>query len=194
MKATRRTTSKSTYVALLRGINVGGHKAVKMDRLRKAFEALGFEHVTTYVQSGNVVFNASTQASGNLSKKIEEKVLREFAISVSVIVKTSEEVSEVVRNNPFLRERGIDPSKLHVTFLSHAPEKNALKMLDAIAANPDQFRSSGKEIYLYCPNGYGKTKLSNNALEKVLSVRATTRNWKTLNQLHEMTLGNQPSH
>jgi uncharacterized protein (DUF1697 family) len=194
MKATRRTTSQSTYVALLRGINVGGHKIVKMDQLRNAFEALGFEDVTTYVQSGNVVFNASTKPSENLSKKIEEKVLREFDISVSVIVKTSEEVSEVIRNNPFLQEKGIDPSKLHVTFLSRAPEKAALKMLDPIAATPDQFRSSGKEIYLYCPNGYGVTRLSNNALERVLSVRATTRNWKTVNRLHEMTLGKKPSH
>jgi uncharacterized protein (DUF1697 family) len=194
MKATRRTTSKSTYVALLRGINVGGHKAVKMDKLRKTFEALGLKDVKTYVQSGNVVFSAQKQASENLSKKIEENVLREFAISVSVIVKTSEEVSEVIRNNPFLQERGIDLSKLHVTFLSQAPEKTALKTLDAIAKVPDQFRCSGKEIYLYCPNGYGKTRLSNNTLEKVLSVRATTRNWKTVNKLHEMTLGNQPSH
>ena len=194
MKATRRTTSKSTYVALLRGINVGGHKAVKMDQLRNAFEALGFEDVTTYVQSGNVVFNAPTQASEDLSKKIEEKILREFGIAVPVTVKTAGEMNAVIRNNPFLQEKGIDLSKLHVTFLSHAPEKTALKMLDAIAATPDQFRSSSKEIYLYCPNGYGKTKLSNNALEKVLSVRATTRNWRTVNQLYEMTLGNQPSH
>jgi uncharacterized protein (DUF1697 family) len=194
MKATRRTTSKSTYVALLRGINVGGHKAVKMDQLRNAFEALGFEDVTTYVQSGNVVFNAFTKASENLSKKIEEKVLREFDISVPVTVKTAGEVNDVIRNNPFLQEKGIDLSKLHVTFLSHAPEKTALKMLDVIANAPDQFRSSGKEIYLYCPNGYGVTKLSNNALEKVLSVRATTRNWKTVNRLHEMTLGGKPAH
>jgi uncharacterized protein (DUF1697 family) len=194
MKATRRTTSQSTYVALLRGVNVGGHKAVKMDQLRNAFEALGFEGVKTYVQSGNVVFNAQKQASEQLSKRIEEKVLREFGIAVPVTVKTAGEMNAVIRNNPFLQEKGIDLSKLHVTFLSHAPEKTALKMLDAIAATPDQFLSSGKEIYLYCPNGYGVTKLSNNALEKVLSVRATTRNWRTVNQLYEMTLGNQPSH
>jgi uncharacterized protein (DUF1697 family) len=193
MKATR-TTNKATYVALLRGINVAGHKPVKMDPLRKAFEALGFEEVKTYVQSGNIVFNAPTQASENLSKKIEEKILDDFGISVPVTVKTSVEVAEVIKNNPFLQEKGIDSSKLHVTFLSHAPEKTALKKLDALAKTPDQFRCSAKEVYLYCPNGYGETKLSNNALEKVLAVRATTRNWKTVNKLCEMTLGNQPSH
>jgi uncharacterized protein (DUF1697 family) len=193
MKATR-TTNKATYVALLRGINVAGHKPVKMDPLRKAFEALGFEEVKTYVQSGNTVFNAPTQASENLSKKIEEKILDDFGISVPVTVKTSVEVAEVIKNNPFLQEKGIDSSKLHVTFLPHAPEKTALKKLDALAKPPDQFRCSGKEVYLYCPNGYGETKLSNNALERVLAVRATTRNWKTVNKLYEMIMGNQPSH
>jgi uncharacterized protein (DUF1697 family) len=191
MKASRRPANKTTYIALLRGINVAGHKPVKMDQLRRAFEALGLEDVKTYVQSGNVVFNAPTQTSENLSRKIEEKIRRDFGIAVPVTVKTSVEVAGVIRNNPFLQEKGIDHSKLHVTFLSQAPQKAALKMLDAIAKTPDQFRCSGKEIYLYCPNGYGITKLSNNALEKALSVRATTRNWKTVTQLYEMTLADQ---
>jgi uncharacterized protein (DUF1697 family) len=176
----------STYVALLRGINVGGHKLIKMDQLRKAFEGLGFADVATYVQSGNVVFKAPQKASDDLSKKIEEMLLRRFIMSVPVIVRTAEEIDEVLKNNPFLKENGIDASKLHVTFLSHTPQKTAIKGLDAIAAGPDRFRCSGQEIYLHCPNGFAGTKLSITAFEKVLSVGATTRNWNTVNKLYQM--------
>lgn len=183
-----RTGGKLTYVALLRGINLGGHKIVKMDRLRKTFEELGFEDVKTYIQSGNVVFKASAQAPENLAKRIEEKVLRQFGFAVPVVVKTSDEIGDVIRNNPLVKEKGIDLSKLHVTFLSGAPEKSALKVLEAIAAGPDQFRGSGAAIYLHCPNGYHETKLGNNVLEKMLKVGATTRNWKTVNQLYVMSL------
>jgi uncharacterized protein (DUF1697 family) len=184
-----RTAGKPTYVALLRGINLGGHKIVKMDQLRKAFEELGFEDVKTYIQSGNVVFKAPTRAPENLVKRIEEKVMRQFGFPVPVVVKTADEIGEVIRNNPLVKEKGIDLSKLHVTFLSCAPEKSALKMLDAMAAAPDQFRCSGQAVYLHCQNGYHETKLSNNVLEKMLKVGTTTRNWKTVNQLYQMTVG-----
>jgi uncharacterized protein (DUF1697 family) len=162
---------------------------VKMDRLREALEKLGLEDVKTYVQSGNVVFKAPGQTPANLTRKIEEKVVREFGFSVIVVVKTAKEIGEVIRNNSLVKEKGIDPSKLHVTFLSCPPEKNALKMLGAMAVTPDQFRCSGEAIYVYCPNGYGKTKLANNLLEKMLGVSATTRNWKTVSQLCEMARG-----
>jgi uncharacterized protein (DUF1697 family) len=189
MAKTSRTGGKIIYVALLRGINLGGHKIVKMEQLRKMFEKLGFEDVKTYIQSGNVVFKAPAQTPENLAKRIEEKVLRQFGFPVRVVVKTAGEIREVIRDNPLVREKGIDPSKLHVTFLWSAPEKNVLKMLDAIDAVPDQFRCSGEAIYLYCPNGYGGSNLTNNVLEKVLKVGTTTRNWKTVNQLYQMSLG-----
>jgi uncharacterized protein (DUF1697 family) len=159
-----------------------------MDQLRDAFAALGFDDVNTHVQSGNVVFKAPSQACENLAKRIQEKVFRQFGISVSVLVKTPQEPNAVMKNNLFLKETGIDTSHLHLTFRSRPPERNELKMLDAIAATPDQFRYSGEAICLYCPNGYGETKLSKNALEKMLEVAATTRNWKTVNQLYEMSL------
>ena len=177
-----------TYVSLLRGINVSGHKIIKMEPLRKSFEALGLGDVQTYVQSGNVVFKARKQSSEILSNKIREKIARDFGFSVPVIIRSSEEVRRAIENNPFLKQRGIDSSRLHVTFLSKAPEKDSLKALEALTARPDQFRYSGREVYLYCPDGYGRTKLSNNALEKVLGVTATTRNWNTVNKLYEMSL------
>jgi uncharacterized protein (DUF1697 family) len=184
MKAPSRTPS--TYIALLRGINVGGHKIIKMDQLRNAFEELRFEDVATYVQSGNVVFKSMKKTSADLPKKIEAMLLRRFGMAVPVIVRTSEQMDEVVRKNPFLKEGGIDSNQLHVTFLSSLPHKTAVKGLDAIPAGPDRFSCCGQEIYLHCPNGFGGTKLSINAFEKVLSVGATTRNWNTVNKLHEM--------
>src|SRR5882724_1731990 len=96
---TSHTTSKSIYAALLRGINLGGHKIVKMDQLRKAFEELGFEDVKTYIQSGNVIFKAPAQTPENLAKRIEEKVLRQFGFPVPVVVKTAGEIGEIIKNN-----------------------------------------------------------------------------------------------
>jgi uncharacterized protein (DUF1697 family) len=186
MTKTRRTADTSTFVALLRGINLGGHKVVKMDQLRKTFEELGFEEVKTYIQSGNVVFKAPAQTPENLAKRIEERILRHFGFPVPVVVRTAGEIGEVIRNNPLLKEKGIDLSKLHVTFLSCSPDRGALKTLDAVPAAPDQFRCSGQAVYLHCPNGYHASKLTNNVLEKMLKVGTTTRNWKTANKLWEM--------
>lgn len=189
MKSSSPVGGKSTYVALLRGINLGGHKIVKMDQLRKAFEDLGLGEVKTYIQSGNVVFNAPARDPVTLAKKIEEKIVRQFGFPVPVLVKTAAGVGDVIKNNPLVKEKDIDVSRLHVTFLSSAPEKSALKILDGIEATGDRFCCSGEAVYLYCPNGYHATKLGNNVLEKMLKVGTTTRNWKTVNQLYQMTLG-----
>jgi len=180
--------SKSTYVALLRGINIGAHKRIKMEALQRSLRELGFEDVKTYIQSGNVVLKALTAHTTRIANKIEKKLLNDFGFAVSVIVRTPAELHQVIQNNLFLKEAGMDSSKLHVTFLSGTPEKIVLKSLERIAAGPDRVRWNDKEIYLHCPNGYGETKLSNSALEKALSVQATTRNWKTVTKLYEMTL------
>jgi uncharacterized protein (DUF1697 family) len=180
--------SKSTYIALLRGINLGPHKRIKMEALQRALREFGLEDVKTYIQSGNVVFKAPAADNTQLANKIEKKLLSAFGFPVPVMVRTPAELHQVIQKNSFLKEAGIDTSKLHVTFLSGSPEKKVLKSLEKIAAGADRFNCGGKEIYLHCPNGYGETKLSNSALEKTLSVRATTRNWKTVTKLYEMTL------
>jgi uncharacterized protein (DUF1697 family) len=175
-----------SWVALLRGINVGGQKAVSMERLRGSFAAMGCSDVKTYVQSGNVVFATAPDTHDALTRKIEEGIRRDFGFSVIVILRTAKELQKIVKTNPFPSEEGIEPAKLHVTFLAKAPNKAALKNLEKLATSPDRFRLIGREIYLYCPEGYGRTKLSNNAFEKKLSVAATTRNWKTTTALCEM--------
>jgi len=165
---------------MLRGINVGGQKIVKMESLRRSFETLGFTRVRTYVQSGNVVFEASKGSSESLPNKIREKILNDYGFSIPLILRTAGEMKTIVRDNPFLKERGIDHSRLQLSFLSTLPAEAGLRKLDALDALPDRFSVKGREVYLHCPNGYGRTKLSNNALEKLLSVEATTRNWKTV--------------
>jgi len=177
-----------TYIAMLRGINVGGQKSIKMELLRKSFEALKFKDVKTYVQSGNVIFKGPTKSPDSLSKLIEKRILKGFGFSVPVLVKTSQEMGQTVQSNPFVRVKKIDSSKLYVTFLFEKPQRALLAKLDELDQSTDQLSYSGKEIYLYCPNGYGVTKLSNTAFEKKLAVTATARNWNTVNALYEMSL------
>jgi uncharacterized protein (DUF1697 family) len=173
-------------IAMLRGINVGGQKPVPMEQLRKLCAALGFRSIQTYVQSGNIVFLDAEKSPSNLAKRISDAILDEFGFHVPVLVKTAKVMGEVIKCNPFLKETGIDPSKLHVTFLSDAASKGALKNLEGFPTSPDRFHLGRQEIYLYCPGGYGRTKLSNNAFEKALSMETTTRNWKTVGALFEM--------
>ena len=171
------------YIAMLRGINVSGHKSIKMERLRGSFEALGFRGVKTYVQSGNVIFEAGKGSAASLSQDIGKRILRDFGFPVPVLLKTPKELARIIHDNPFLKEPSLDLSKLHVTFLSEEAPKATGKSLGPLAANLERFRVGRQEIYLYCPNGYGRTKLSNNAIEKKLCVEATTRNWKSVKAL-----------
>jgi uncharacterized protein (DUF1697 family) len=189
------------YISMLRGINVGGHKRVKMDELRKSFETLGFEQVQTYIQSGNVVFKAGKLSTLKLSKRIEEAILRDFGFPVSVISRSSDELAAVIEGNPFLKERGIDKEKLdkekidkekidlerlHVMFLSEAPALAALKKLGELTAAPDQLRPIDREIYFYLPNGVSRSVLMKSPVDRILAVVTTTRNWRTVNSLHQM--------
>ncbi|MGZ6332271.1 MAG: DUF1697 domain-containing protein [Bdellovibrionota bacterium] len=175
----------SVQIAMLRGINVSGQKLIKMEELREALGTLGFRNLRTYVQSGNVVFEGKGTPA-QLSEKIRKKILAHFGHEVPVIVRSSEEIGKILAKNPFLKERDIDPTRLHVVFLSEAPAKNLISKLGAIAAGADRFHAVKTEIYLHCPKGYGNTKFSPATLERTLGVTTTTRNWNTVNQLFEM--------
>jgi uncharacterized protein (DUF1697 family) len=174
------------YVAMLRGINVGGHKQVKMERLRQLLGKLGFEHVQTYIQSGNAVFKSGRTSAAALSKKIENTILADFGFAASVICRSADEICEIVDGNPFLKQRGMDPEKLHVTFLSEAPVAPAIKALEALIAAPDEARFQGREIYFYLPNGVSQSVLMKRPVDRLLGVITTTRNWRTVNRLREM--------
>lgn len=175
----------ATFVALLRGINVGGN-ILKMDRLRELCAKLGAKNPRTYVQSGNLVFEAAGSAS-EWTAKLEKKLAGESRLPVSVMVRTAAEMSAVLGGNPFLKEKGIDTARLAVAFLQHAPAKPALAALSALKIGSERFHCAGKEIYLHCPDGFADSKLY--MLDKVLGQRTTTRNWNTVTKLCEMSAG-----
>ena len=184
------TMENVIYIALLRGINVAGKNIVKMGILREIFLSLDFGSVRTYLQSGNVVFRGPKHASEDeISKRIEASILNTLGLTITVIVKMKDQFEEILKRNPFVCGNGlgsktsIDKSKLHVTFLSGTPDVAGLTNLESIALSPDKFQAMGNEIYLYCPNGYGRTKLTNNAIERALELGATTRNWNTVTKL-----------
>jgi uncharacterized protein (DUF1697 family) len=176
------------YIAMLRGVNVAGHNLVKMVELRGLFEKLGFNQCQTYIQSGNVVFSAPKVPEAEVAAKIAKGIGKRFGFEPGVAVRTAAEMLAVIERNPLAKMKAVDVTNLHVTFLSKEPETAALTKLKALAAPGEDFRGVGREIYLYCPNGYGNTKLNNNAVEKALAVAATTRNWNTVNKVHQMAL------
>jgi len=176
------------YIALLRGINIGPHKRMKMEKLRTCCEGLGFESVKTFIQSGNVVFRAGKLSPAAVSRKLEEQIVRDFGFSADVVTRSKDEMTEIVDSNPLIKLLGIDPAKLHVVFLSDAPEPAAIKKLESLTLAPDKAHHAGKEIYFYFPNGVSGSSLWKHPLDRVLGVSATMRNWNTVNSLHQMAL------
>lgn len=185
----------ATYIALLRGVNIAGN-TLKMDRLRSLCGQLGFENSRTYVQSGNVLFESDSPAA-DCVKLLEDKLIGHTRLPVSVIIRTPAQLKKVLRNNPFpdatpdlaadeKKKSPNQPFKLYVAFLRTAPKQDALKKLRETPIGKDQFHIAGKEIYLRYAVGYGNSKMTNNLFEKLLTTRATTRNWNTVCKLCEL--------
>lgn len=176
-----------TFISILRGINVSGQKKVLMTDLKALYESLGFQEVTTYIQSGNVIFKTDERLSNqDIAKKIEKAILEKYNFDVPVIIRSIEEIKNLISANPFLKETDINVEKLHVTFLAGAPGKASLESIKNFDYLPDKFVILGQEVFLYCPFSYGETKLSNKFFENQLKISATTRNWKTINKLLEI--------
>ena len=175
------------YIALLRGINVGSHKRIKMADLTKSLESLGFKNVKTYLQSGNVVFEDESADACKIAEDIEKKIGQTFKFHINVIIRTENELENIIKNNPFVKDANIQHDKLHVTFLSNMPDSEIIQDLDMKKDEDEKFEIAGREVYLYCPNGYARTKLKNDVFEKKLNTAATTRNWKTTNKLLEIS-------
>ncbi|MCG6975843.1 MAG: DUF1697 domain-containing protein [Acidiferrobacterales bacterium] len=175
-----------TYITLLRGINVSGQKKIKMTDLKALYEAVGHRDVQTYIQSGNVVSRSETASPEKLTRAIEKAIEKRFGYPVTVLVRTTADLSKIVKRNPFLKDQSVDPSRLHVTFLADKVESSLSKAAADIDSADDEFRVIGTEVFVHCPNGYGRTRLSNTFFESKLKQAATTRNWKTVNTLYEM--------
>ena len=173
------------YLALLRAINVGSSQ-VAMEDLRKQFEALGHDEVRTHLRTGNVIFTATGRPDlARLAAEIEKRVAEDLGVPSTILIRTTNELAKVVKANPFA-DGTRDETKMHVTFLSDEPAADRVPRLDRLPASGEEFAVAGREVYLYCPNGYGRTKLNNANLERGLGVAGTTRTWRVVNTLLDM--------
>ena len=178
--------SANTYVALLRGINVGGKRKLPMKELAQVFSTCKCKDVRTYIQSGNVVFCALPDSVKKLAAAVEKKIEARFGFPVPVVIRSHDQLAKVVRVNPFLT-RGASDKMLHVVFLADEPNTAAVRTLDPQRSPGDEFRVIGSEIFLYLPNGAGNSKLTNAYFDSKLSTIGTARNWTTVLNLLEMT-------
>lgn len=188
---TRTTRTRSnqpmpvTHIALLRGINVGGHNKLPMADLRDLFDQLGHTNVATYVQSGNIVFTSETSDEPTLIRGITTAIHDRFAYNVPTIVRTTGELATVASHHPY-RAAEPDDAKLHVIFLDEAPPSEAIPALDPARFTPDEFTLEGRHLYVVYPNGQGRSKLTIDAVERAYGVTATARNWRTVTRLLEL--------
>lgn len=172
-----------TYISILRGINVSGQKMIKMADLKKLYAELGFMEIQSYIQSGNVIFQYEPSEPHELEQKITAGIRTAYSFEVPVMVLEIEELQSVLANNPYIADPSKDDNFMHVTFLSALPDTVALTKLNEIHYPGEEFLVLDRAIYLYCPNGYGRTKFNNSFFEKKLKLAATTRNWKTAKEL-----------
>jgi uncharacterized protein (DUF1697 family) len=178
------------FIALLRGINVSGQKKIKMSEIKILFEDISFTNVETYIQSGNVLFLSDLNDKKTIRERLEKKIESKFGYQVQVIIKTPDELKYALNYNPFLRDKKNDFDRLYFTFLSEKPSAINIRKLREFEYPPEEYIIDGDMIYLLFPNGYGKAKMNNNFFEKKLNVFATTRNYKTVKTLFEMTKSN----
>lgn len=178
-------TQVGSYVALLRGINVGGRNSLPMAELVSMVEALGASRVRTYIQSGNVVLTARAPTAHRLPRGLRRLIAERKGLSVPVVLRTAAELGAVVDDNPFLA-RGAEPKALHVAFLADVPEAAAAEALDPDRSPPDAFALRGRELFLHLPGGVARTKLTNAYLDRTLGTVCTVRNWRTVLTLARM--------
>jgi uncharacterized protein (DUF1697 family) len=176
------------YIALLRGINVGGHAKLPMADLRTLLGSLGYTDVSTYIQSGNAFFTSPNADPSALEEAIQESIARDLGLTVPVVIRTRDEMATVIARNPFPAVAD-SPTSLHVSFLSAQPDPARVAAIDPQQYLPDEFRMGDRVVYLWLPNGFQRTKLGNDRWERQLGVRATTRNWNTVNKLLSLADG-----
>jgi uncharacterized protein (DUF1697 family) len=181
-----RTTGK--ILALLRGINVGGKNKLPMKDLVASFVAIGCTDVRTFIQSGNVVFCAPHSVLKSVPALISKQIEKRFGYNIPVLIRTAQEVGEVIQGNPFPKDHPHAHS-LHVFFLADAPAAPRVTALDPNRSPGDSYIVRGREIYAIFPNGVGSSKLTNSYFDVQLSTTSTARNWRTIHKLFDLLNG-----
>jgi uncharacterized protein (DUF1697 family) len=173
-------------ISMLRGVNVGPHNRIKMDALRAVYESLKFETPRTYVQSGNVIFRTKEKNSSQLAQKIRAAIEKKFKCSPDVILRTAEEMRKAMAATPFADRPKLEPGKILVSFLAAEPPLEARAGFDRFKDYPEEVHLKGRELYIYFPNGAGRSKLPWSSLEKLLKVTGTARNWNSVKAMLEI--------
>jgi len=176
----------ATYVALLRGINVGGKKPITMAELRSMAEDAGFESAQTWLQSGNLIFQGKAQATAAIEKKLEQATARHFGQEIDFLVREQKEWGAILDQNPFPREAKDDPSHLLVFCLRAEPKSDALAALKAAIAGRESFKPGARCLYIYYPDGIGRSKFTHALIERRLGIGGTGRNWNTAQKIAAM--------
>jgi uncharacterized protein (DUF1697 family) len=175
------------YVALLRSVNVAGHGRLAMDELRQSFATLGYADVSTYIQTGNVLFATPSKSQKKLASDIEAQLEHDFGTSPAVLVRSVDELAAVAASSPYPKG-GADPARHHVTFLAERPSRQRLAAFDPPSRGRDELTIIDREVYVHTPDGYHATKLTGTYLERHLGVVSTTRNWNTVTKLLALAL------
>lgn len=173
----------TTHLALLRGINVSGHNIMKMETLKSTLEAIGFQNVQTYIQSGNVFVDTEEENPAAVGFKIKQEIFKAFGHEVPVVVIGKADLEACLQNNPFLKEKDFDIKKLYVAFISTTLRSDSINDLKMSQVKPDEASIDGCRIYIKYAVGAGKTRFDQKYIEKKLNVTATIRNWNTVVQL-----------
>jgi uncharacterized protein (DUF1697 family) len=171
-------------VALIRGVNVGGNKMLAMADLRALLGSLGYGEVRTHLQSGNALFTASRASATKLEKHISARLESDLGLAVKVLVRSAPDLEAVIAANPFAAD-GVDEKMLMASFLSAAPAASRLAKIDPAAYEPDVFEYGDRVIYQYMPVGFMNSKLP--AFERLLGVDVTTRTWRTVTRLRDLS-------
>lgn len=175
-----------TYVAFLRGINVSRKRKVPMAELRAMCERLNLQNVKTYIQSGNIVFKSSMVQTNDIAILLHNEIQKHFNFNVPVIVKTVNELSQIIEKNPFVSQEDITANRIYFVLLNSLPAIELLENLSEETFENEEYVVIDNCLYLKCALGYGKAKLNNNLIERKLKVLATTRNYRTMNKLQEL--------
>jgi uncharacterized protein (DUF1697 family) len=173
-------------ISMLRGVNVGGHNKIKMDGLRTLYRSLKLEDPRTYVQSGNVIFRTKEKNCTALAKKIQDAIEGKFGFRPEVIVRTTEELRSAMAATPFATIRKLEPGKILVTFLCDEPGPGVNATLRGLKDYPEEIHLKGRELYIYFPDGAGKSKLPWSQVEKLLKTTGTARNWNSVTKMLAM--------
>jgi uncharacterized protein (DUF1697 family) len=173
-------------VSLLRGINVGGKRSLKMAELVDLYQSLRLANPRSHIQSGNVIFGTDEDDLDGLARRIMAAIEKRFGMRIDVILRTSDQMKQVIDTNPFAGRLEIHSNKLIVMFLTSDPGPEARDRLRNLPPAPEEFHLSGRELYAWYPNGMGGSKTSQSAIDRALKVPGTARNWNTVARLYEL--------